>query len=182
MGLVAVLVFVLVAAISRRIQNTIIILSMVYTVLGLILSGRILGIIEIGMENELIQIIVELILILFLATDASRIDVRSFICDHSLPTRLLVIGLPLMMVFGTLLAVMLFARLTFWEVAVMAVILSPTDASPGQAVVTNPRVPVRIRQTLNVKNGLNDGFAMQFLLLALNLAVAEECSPGQGIA
>lgn len=129
-GLVAVLIFVLVVAISRRIQNTIITLPMVYTVLGLILSGRVLGIIEIGMENELIQIIVELILILFLATDASRIDVRSFIRDHSLPTRLLVIGLPLMMVFGTLLAVMLFARLTFWEVAVKARPLIPVRARP----------------------------------------------------
>jgi NhaP-type Na+/H+ or K+/H+ antiporter len=179
-GLTAVLICVLIAAaISRRIQGTIITLPMVYTVLGLSLSGRFLGIIELGVENELIQIIAELTLIVVLATDASRIDVRSLIRDHSLPTRLLVIGLPLMMFFGTLLAALLFAELTFWEAAVLAVILSPTDASLGQAVVTNPRVPVRIRQTLNVESGLNDGIAMPFLLLALNLAVAEESSLGQ---
>ncbi len=179
-ALVAVLVCVLVtAAISRRIQGTIITLPMVYTVLGLILSGRVLGIIELDLENELIQIIAELTLILVLATDASRIDVRNLIRDHSLPTRLLVIGLPLMMFFGTILAAILFAALTFWEAAVLAVILSPTDASLGQAVVTNPRVPVRIRQTLNVESGLNDGIAMPFLLLALNLAIAEESSLGQ---
>ncbi|KPK07714.1 MAG: hypothetical protein AMJ56_12940 [Anaerolineae bacterium SG8_19] len=180
LGLVAVLVCVLVAAaISRRIQGTIITLPMVYTVLGLILSGRVLGIIELDLENELIQIIAELTLILVLATDASRIDVRSLIRDHSLPTRLLVIGLPLMMFFGTLLAAIIFAELTFWEAAVLAVILSPTDASLGQAVVTNTRVPVRIRQTLNVESGLNDGIAMPFLLLALNLAIAEESPQGQ---
>jgi NhaP-type Na+/H+ or K+/H+ antiporter len=174
-ALVAVLVCVLVAAaISRRIQGTIITLPMVYTVLGLILSGRVLGIIELDLENELIQIIAELTLILVLATDASRIDVRSLIRDHSLPTRLLVIGLPLMMFFGTLLAMMLFTELNFWEAAVLAVILTPTDASLGQAVVTNPKVPVRIRQTLNVESGLNDGIAMPFLLLALSLAVAEQ--------
>jgi NhaP-type Na+/H+ or K+/H+ antiporter len=180
LGLVAVLVCVLIAAaISRRIQGTIITLPMVYTVLGLALSGRVLGIIELDLENELIQIIAELTLILVLATDASRIDVRSLIRDHSLPTRLLAIGLPLMMFFGTLLAAMLFAELTFWEAAVLAIILSPTDASLGQAVVTNPRVPVRIRQTLNVESGLNDGIVMPFLLLALNFAIAEESPLGQ---
>jgi NhaP-type Na+/H+ or K+/H+ antiporter len=174
LALVAVLVCVLVAAaISRRIQGTIVTLPMVYTVLGLILSGRVLGIIEVDLENKFIQIIAELTLILVLATDASRINVRSLIRDHSLPTRLLAIGLPLMMLFGTIL------ELTFWEAAVLGVILSPTDASLGQAVVTNPRVPVRIRQTLNVESGLNDGIAMPFLLMALNLALAEESPLGQ---
>jgi NhaP-type Na+/H+ or K+/H+ antiporter len=175
LGLVAVLFCVLIAAaISRRIQGTIITLPMVYTILGLILSGRVLGIIELGLENEFIQIIAELTLILVLATDASRIDVRSLIRDHTLPTRLLAVGLPLMMLFGTVLAAMLFADLNFWEAAVLAIILTPTDASLGQAVVTNPKVPVRIRQTLNVESGLNDGIAMPFLLMALSLAVSEQ--------
>jgi NhaP-type Na+/H+ or K+/H+ antiporter len=173
-GLVAVLLCILVAvAISRRIQGTIITLPMVYTVLGLILSGRVLGIIELDLESELIRIIAEVTLIVVLATDASRIDVRMLIKDHSLPLRLLAIGLPLMMIFGTIVAAILLAGLTFWEAAVLAIILSPTDASLGQAVVTNPRVPVRIRQTLNVESGLNDGIAMPFLLLALSLAAAE---------
>jgi NhaP-type Na+/H+ or K+/H+ antiporter len=132
-----------------------------------------LGIIELDLESELIRIIAEVTLIVVLATDASRIDVRMLIKDHSLPLRLLAIGLPLMMIFGTVVAAMLLAGLTFWEAAVLAIILSPTDASLGQAVVTNPRVPVRIRQTLNVESGLNDGIAMPFLLLALSLAAAE---------
>jgi NhaP-type Na+/H+ or K+/H+ antiporter len=174
-GIVAILICILfAAAISRRIQGTIITLPMVYTVLGLMLSGRVLGVIELDLGNELIQLIAEVTLILVLATDASRIDVRMLIKDHSLPLRLLAIGLPLMMVFGTIVAAMLFAELTFWEAAVLAIILSPTDASLGQAVVTNPRVPVRIRQTLNVESGLNDGIAMPFLLLALSLAAAKQ--------
>jgi NhaP-type Na+/H+ or K+/H+ antiporter len=173
--LVAVLVCILVAAaISQRIQGTIITLPMVYTALGLILSGRVLGIIELDLESELIRIIAELTLILVLATDASRIDVRMLIRDHSLPQRLLAIGLPLMMIIGTLVAAMLFTELTFWEAAALAIILTPTDASLGQAVVTNPKVPVRIRQALNVESGLNDGIAMPFLLLALSLAAAEQ--------
>ena len=180
-AIVTILICVLLAAaISRRIQGTIITLPMIYTVLGLILSGRILGIVNFDLESELVRIVAELTLVLVLATDASRIDVRTLIKDHSLPIRLLGIGLPLMMIFGTIVAAILFAELDFWEAAVLAVILSPTDASLGQAVVTNPRVPVRIRQSLNVESGLNDGIAMPFLLLALSLAVAEENSLGPG--
>ena len=174
-AVVAVLVCILAAAaISQRIQGTVITLPMVYTAMGLLLSGRALGIIELDLDSELIRIIAEVTLIMVLATDASRIDVRMLIKDHSLPQRLLAIGLPLMMFTGTLVAAMLFAELTFWEAAVLAIILTPTDASLGQAVVSNPRVPVRIRQTLNVESGLNDGIAMPFLLLALSLAAAEQ--------
>jgi len=40
--------------------------------------------------------------------------------------------------------------------------------------VSNPRVPVRVRQALNVKAGLNDGLSVPFLALFLTLAEAEE--------
>ena len=52
--------------------------------------------------------------------------------------------------------------------------LAPTDAALGQAVVSNPRVPVRIRQALNVEAGLNDGLSVPFLALFLILAVEGE--------
>jgi hypothetical protein len=57
-GIAAVLICILfAAAISRRIQGSIITLPMVYTVLGLMLSGRVLGVIELDLGNELIQLI-----------------------------------------------------------------------------------------------------------------------------
>jgi sodium/hydrogen antiporter len=40
--------------------------------------------------------------------------------------------------------------------------------------VSNPRVPVRVRQALNVEAGLNDGLSVPFLALFLTLAEAEE--------
>jgi len=40
--------------------------------------------------------------------------------------------------------------------------------------VSNPRVPVRVRQALNVEAGLNDGLSVPFLALFLTLAVAEQ--------
>ena len=51
--------------------------------------------------------------------------------------------------------------------------LSSTDAALGQQVVTDPSVPARVRQALDVESGLNDGLAVPFFLVALDLANAE---------
>ena len=97
---------------------------------------------------------------------------------HTIPARLLGIGLPLMMIIGTAAAVFLFDGLQFWEAAVLAIMLAPTDAGLGQAVVTDPNVPVRIRQALNIESGLNDGLAMPFLLLAVSFVEETERALG----
>jgi len=146
---------------------------MVYTFFGIILGSLVLNIVPLTPENRIVETIAELTLIFILATDASRIDVRGLFRDHNLPTRLLGIGLPLTMVIGTITAVMLFTQLSVWEAVILAVVLTPTDASLGQSVVSNPKVPVSIRQALNIESGLNDGITMPFLLLAIAMAESE---------
>jgi NhaP-type Na+/H+ or K+/H+ antiporter len=69
--------------------------------------------------------------------------------------------------------VALFGSLSLVEVLILAVILAPTDAALGQAVVTDPRLPSRIRQGLNVESGLNDGICVPLLLIAVAIAGAE---------
>jgi len=49
-------------------------------------------------------------------------------------------------------------------------LLMPTDAALGQAVVSSDLVPIRIRQTLNVESGLNDGLALPAVLILSTLA------------
>jgi NhaP-type Na+/H+ or K+/H+ antiporter len=155
---------------------------MLYAAFGLLLGNLGLGLIHADVESEGIRLIAELTLVLVLASDASRINLRELVRDHTLPLRLLGISLPLTMVFGTAVAAVLFGVLSFWEAAILAVILTPTDASLGQAVVSNRRVPVRIRQTLNIESGLNDGIAMPFLLLAIAMAAATGPSAGGIVA
>jgi NhaP-type Na+/H+ or K+/H+ antiporter len=177
LSLVAVMLCILAAAgISKRVRNTVVTLPMVYVVLGFLLSSRLLGIVHLGLDNEIVRIIAEATLVLVLAADASRIDLRRVVRDHSLPLRLLAIGLPLTMILGTLTAAVLFDGLPVWEAAILAIILAPTDASLGQPVVSNQKVPARIRQALNIESGLNDGIAMPFLLLAISMAEATEVS------
>jgi NhaP-type Na+/H+ or K+/H+ antiporter len=65
--------------------------------------------------------------------------------------------------------VILFSGLTLLEIAVLATLLSPTDAALGKAVVTNKTVPSNIRESLNVESGLNDGICVPILFLFLAL-------------
>ena len=62
--------------------------------------------------------------------------------------------------------------LGFWEAILFGVVLAPTDAALGQAVVSNRLVPVSVRQGLNVESGLNDGIALPLVLVAIAFAGA----------
>ena len=63
-----------------------------------------------------------------------------------------------------------FGQISIEEAVIIGVVLAPTDAALGQAVVTNPRVPERIRQGLNVESGLNDGICVPLLFIAVAAA------------
>ena len=79
-----------------------------------------------------------------------------------------------------MIAIQLFPTISFWEAALLAALLAPTDAALGRAVVSAKAVPVRIRQAINVESGLNDGIALPAVLLFAALAgtsqVAREVS------
>jgi NhaP-type Na+/H+ or K+/H+ antiporter len=107
---------------------------------------------------------------LLLFTDASRTDLRVLKRNRNLPIRLLSTGLLLTILLGALAALVVFRRLFLWEAGILAAILAPTDAGLGQIIVNSPRVPMRIRQALNVEAGLNDGLSVPFLMFFIALA------------
>ncbi|MBE2223449.1 MAG: cation:proton antiporter [Anaerolineae bacterium] len=180
--LLAILIgILLIAGVSKRLHDTIITLPMLYTLFGLLVGYLFTDRLSLSVEDPVVHIIAELTLVFVLATDASRIKFKSLFRYHNLPLRLLGIGLPLTIVLGAVVAIILFGQLGIWGAVILAVILAPTDASLGQSVVENPRVPARIRQALNIESGLNDGIAMPFLLLAVSLEVSSEFHLGSGI-
>lgn len=125
------------------------------------------------LDNESIQVLLESTLLIVLFSDAVMIDFRAVRREAFLPTRLLGIGLPLTVLVGTITATLLFPDLSFWQGAVIAIVLAPTDAALGQAVVSNERVPSMVRQGLGVESGLNDGIAVPFLTIAVAAAAHE---------
>ena len=156
--------------VSQSLQRTIISAPMAFTAFGLLLSERGLALIDAHLALEIFHFVAELTLILLLFSDASRINLKLLRKEHTIPIRLLAIGLPLTIILGTILALLMPLGFSFWEATILAVILAPTDAALGQAVVSLPIVPIRIRQALNVESGLNDGLALPLLLLFIFLA------------
>jgi NhaP-type Na+/H+ or K+/H+ antiporter len=118
---------------------------------------------------------VTLVLVLFV--DATTINLPTLVREKGVPFRLLFIGLPLTMGLGLILAMLVFPGVNPWGLALMAFILSPTDAALGQPVVTNHAVPESIREAINVESGLNDGIALPPILACiagLSAAAAEK--------
>lgn len=160
--------------VSRRLEGTILTAPIVFVAAGMVLGPAGLGVVEFGLDDHTVLLLGEIALALVLFTDAARINLPALRRNEGLPLRLLGIGMPLTIATGTATAALLLTDLSFWEAAIVGTVLAPTDAALGQAVVSNPRVPVRIRQALNVEAGLNDGLSVPFLALFLTLAVAEE--------
>jgi sodium/hydrogen antiporter len=58
----------------------------------------------------------------------------------------------LTILFGAIAAWLLFPHLSNWETGILAAVLAPTDAGLGQIVGNSSRIPMRIRQALNVES------------------------------
>ncbi len=168
------LFIILFGTISRRIETTPITPPMLFVLCGILLGTAGLDLFHIQKDHHLIHLLAEVTLVLVLFTDASRVDLRRLKREHNVPMRMLGIGLPLCMLFGGLAALPLFPDFSIWTAMVLACVLAPTDAALGQAVVSSDRVPVRIRQSLNVESGLNDGFALPVLLFFICLSIHME--------
>ena len=95
-----------------------------------------------------------------------------------LPWRLLAMGLPLTILLGFGVSTLLFPEFSTVEAALLAVMLAPTDAALGKAVVTNPQVPDNIREDLNVESGLNDGICVPLLFALLALTTGKNSDNG----
>ncbi|HKH36592.1 MAG TPA: cation:proton antiporter [Rubrobacter sp.] len=160
--------------VSRRLEGTVLTAPIVFVVAGAILGPAGLALVEFNLDDHTVLLVGEIALAIVLFTDAARTDLSALRQNEALPLRLLGIGMPLTIALGTLVAALMLTDLTFWEAAIVGTVLAPTDAALGQAVVSNPRVPVRVRQALNIEAGLNDGLSVPFLALFLTLAVAEE--------
>ena len=145
---------------SKAADRSVITAPMVFVATGILVGPLGFNLFHMEPNGELVYILTEVTLVLILFVDASTIDMKQLVRDRSVPLRLLIIGLPLTMVLGTLVAYLLFPGVDIWLLMLMALILSPTDAALGQAVVKSEKVPEQIRRWISVESGLNDGIAL----------------------
>jgi NhaP-type Na+/H+ or K+/H+ antiporter len=161
-------------AVSARLRTTMVSQAMVFTAAGLLVASWALDLVDIDAANQFVRHLAEATLALVLFTDAVRVNLGRLRRESLVPARLLGVGLPLTIVAGTLGDLALFPPLDLWTAAALATMLAPTDAALGLPVVSNRRLPSRIRQGLNVESGLNDGVCVPLLIIFLTVAQAEE--------
>jgi sodium/hydrogen antiporter len=161
------------ALIAARLERLSISSAFAFVVIGVLLSADFFGILPLEPEAESVKLVAEITLALVLFGDASSVDFKGLRRDAGPVVRLLVPGLLLTIVAGTVLALGLFPGITLGLALLIGAALAPTDAALGQPVITDERVPGRIRRILNVESGLNDGIATPVVYLALGLATAE---------
>ncbi len=176
---------VLWALTARRLARWNISSAMAMVMLGLVVANRPLDLVDLTPRSETVRVITELALVLVLFSDASRVNLGGLRSDKGLPARLLFIGLPLTIALGFVAATLL-TDLNPWLCALAAATLAPTDAALGAPVVADPHVPLRIRRTLNVESGLNDGIVTPIVTFFLAGAVTEagvtlEFAPASGL-
>ncbi|WTW91878.1 cation:proton antiporter [Streptomycetaceae bacterium NBC_01309] len=164
------------ALFSRYLASTPVSAPMVFTGFGVLIGPVGLDMLDLGHDAGLVLTLVESALALLLFVDAMTVRRRDLRTGGVLPLRLLVIGLPLTIGAGWLLAWPLLPGLTMWELALVAAILAPTDAALGKGAVANPGVPALVRHGLNVESGLNDGLTLPFFLLFLAALTGTDAS------
>jgi len=169
-GALIALLFLVFALGSRKLASSILTGPMLFAGFGFAIGPQVLGWVELEISNRVIQAITEITLVVVLFTDAAGTDFRLFRQSGNLPLRMLLIGMPLTVGLGTLAALGLFSGWTIWEAALLAAILTPTDAALGQSVIENESIPERIRTAIGSESGLNDGLALPLVVVFAALA------------
>ena len=169
------------ALVSRRGNRFGLTPPLVFTLIGLGVARFGESLLDPVRDASGVLTVAEATLVLVLFVGATEIDLSAFRKELRLPERLLVVGFPLTFFGGWALAAWLLPDVGPALAALVAIVLTPTDAALGRAVVTNPSVPKRIRQTLNAESGFNDGLAFPVFAFILALA-AGTATLGSGLS
>jgi NhaP-type Na+/H+ or K+/H+ antiporter len=167
--------------VSARLERWQVSAPIAFVLLGLALTHGPVAVIHPQLHSSAIRGLAEIALALVLFADASRVNARTLAADAGIPARLLGIGLPLTIGAGAAVAAGLFSSSGLWVAATIAAVVAPTDASLGAAIMSDERVPARVRRVLNVESGLNDGIATPFVNLFLAGALTAESISAGGV-
>jgi len=152
----------------------------VFVASGFLMGPQVLGWFDGSVSRTELRMLADLTLAVILFVDAANADLAVLKRQFRIPSRMLLLGLPGVIVLGTLTAAVLFDNLSLFEAAILGTMLAATDAALGKAVITNQAVPTQIREGLNFESGLNDGLCVPILFVFIALAVAGGSEGGGG--
>ncbi len=179
--MLAVVTFILLvylySLLSRRLEGTVLTIPLVFALAGILLTLVSPGPVRGELQGPVWLILAEITYAIVLFNGATRVNLRVLRGEMRLPGRLLVIGLPLTILFGTLAAALVLPELSLWEAGALACILASTDTALAEGIVNSPRVPTCVREALNAESGLSDGLVVPLLMLFISLIKADAAGP-----
>src|SRR4029078_4354870 len=146
----------LISGIARR---TFLSLTALFVLAGFALGDGGLGVLEFSPTSGFVSVLAVVALVVILFRDGLEVEAEMLRREWHLPLRKLVLAMPITPAIVAVAAAAL-TDLSWTEAFLLGALLSPTDPVLSSSVVTNPRVPRRIRHSLNLESGLNDGLAL----------------------
>ncbi len=155
--------------VSERAHRTVLSTAVLFLLGGFVLGSGVTDVLLIEPGDEIVGTLAELALFSVLFTDGMRVGLSDLRRAWRLPSRALLLGLPLTLLITAVLARYV-AGLPWLESFLIAAVLAPTDPVFASAIVGREEVPRRLRHILNVESGVNDGLALPIVLVLLGMA------------
>ena len=162
------------AVVSEQVNRRFIAPALIFMLIGMALGPFGLHLLDAGPGTEGYTVLAQLALALILFNQAAELRLDRIQMHGPVTLRLLVVGIPLTILLGTLTAALLLPVLPWWEAVCLGAIVAPTEAALIEALLKDSRIPERVRHALSVESGFYDGFALAVLLIALGLASQQE--------
>ena len=132
LAILAIYVFIY-SIIAGRIERGFFSGPIVFVVSGVIFGPLVLGLFDLPITTNELRILADLTLALVLFIDAANADLSTLKRYIKIPSRMLLIGLPGVILLGFGFAILLFDGLSLFEAAILATMLAATDAALGKA-------------------------------------------------
>ena len=157
-------------------KETVISTAVLFVAAGLLTGSGLLPGTAMPSESA-VRMFAEMALVAVLFTDGIRTGhISDWRSAWQLPSRALLIGMPLTIIATGLLAHFLMG-VSWISSFLIAAALSPTDPVLVASVFEFEKVPVRIKRLLTVESGVNDGLALPIVLVLLSVSAKAPTHP-----
>ncbi|MDT5283723.1 MAG: sodium/hydrogen antiporter [Mycobacterium sp.] len=167
------------AVVSGLVKRWYVAPALIFVAFGMALGPFGFGLLEARTDTQSFTILAQLALTVILFNQAAMLDLPSVVRRGHVTFRLLVVGIPLSIVLGTVVALLVMPVMPLWEAVCLAAIVAPTEVALIDALLEDRRIPERVRHALSTESGFYDGFALAAMLAALALA-SEQSHPDPG--
>jgi NhaP-type Na+/H+ or K+/H+ antiporter len=167
------------AVVSGLVKRWYVAPALIFIGFGMALGPFGFGVMEGGTDTQSFTVLAQLALTVILFNQAAVLDLPSVVRRGHVTFRLLVVGIPLSIVLGTVVALLVMPVMPLWEAVCLAAIVAPTEVALIDALLEDRRIAERVRHALSTESGFYDGFALAAMLAALALA-SEQSDPNPG--